>query len=70
MKKVIFTLSIIGTLLTVGCASTSETVPMGLNSCEAGSGKHSAAYMKPEANLDIYAEFAIVPCQVAFRKNW
>lgn len=72
MKKVIVTLSIIGSLLTVGCASTSDTVPTttpdGLELVR--SEKHSAAYMKPEANLDIYDEFAIVPCQVAFRKNW
>ena len=72
MKNVIVTLSILATLLTVGCASTSETVPTttpdGLELVR--SGKHSAAYIKPEAQLDIYSEFAIVPCQVAFRKNW
>ena len=34
------------------------------------SDKHSAVYVKPEAQLDIYNEFAIVPCEVAFRKNW
>jgi hypothetical protein len=27
-------------------------------------------YIKPEAQLDLYNEFAIVPCEVAFRKNW
>ncbi|MDB2644207.1 DUF3313 domain-containing protein [Luminiphilus sp.] len=72
MKNVIVTLSVLATLLTVGCASTSDTVPTttpdGLELVQ--SGKHSAAYIKPEAQLDIYSEFAIVPCQVAFRKNW
>ena len=72
MKNVIVTLSILATLLTVGCASTSETVPTttpdGLELVR--SEKHSAVYIKPEAQLDIYSEFAIVPCQVAFRKNW
>ena len=72
MKNLIVTLSLLATLLTVGCASTSETVPTttpdGLELVR--SEKHSAVYIKPEAQLDIYSEFAIVPCQVAFRKNW
>ena len=72
MKNLIVTLSLLATLLTMGCASTSETVPTttpdGLELVR--SEKHSAVYMKPEAQLDIYSEFAIVPCQVAFRKNW
>ena len=72
MKNLIVTLSLLATLLTIGCASTSETVPTttpdGLELVR--SEKHSAVYIKPEAQLDIYSEFAIVPCQVAFRKNW
>ena len=72
MKNLIVTLSLLVTLLTLGCASTSETVPTttpdGLDLVR--SDKHSAVYVKPEAQLDIYDEFAIVPCEVAFRKNW
>jgi len=72
MKNLIVTLSLLATLLTMGCASTSETVPTttpdGLELVR--SEKHSAVYIKPEAQLDIYSEFVIVPCQVAFRKNW
>ena len=72
MKNLIITLSMLATLLTIGCASTSETVPTttpdGLDLVR--SDKHSAVYVKPEAQLDIYSEFAIVPCEVAFRKNW
>ena len=72
MKNLIVTLSLLTTLLTLGCASTSETVPTttpdGLDLVR--SDKHSAVYVKPEAQLDIYNEFAIVPCEVAFRKNW
>lgn len=72
MKNLIVTLSLLTTLLTLGCASTSETVPTttpdGLDLVR--SDKHSAVYAKPEAQLDIYNEFAIVPCEVAFRKNW
>ena len=72
MKNLIVTLSLLATLLTMGCASTSETVPTttpdGLELVR--SEKHSAVYIKPEAQLDIYSEFPIVPCQVAFRKNW
>ena len=69
------TLAIAGaiTLLTLGgCASTSEqapaTTPDGLELVR--SGKHSAVYVKPDAQLTIYDKFGIVPCQVAFRKNW
>lgn len=72
MKNLIVTLSLLATLLTLGCASTSETVPTttpdGLDLVR--SDKHSAVYIKPGAQLDIYNEFAIVPCEVAFRKNW
>ena len=72
MKNLIVPLSLLATLLTLGCASTSETVPTttpdGLDLVR--SDKHSAVYVKPEAQLDIYNEFAIVPCEVAFRKNW
>ena len=72
MKNVIAIASALALLLTVGCASTSEpppsTTPDGLELVR--SDKHSALYMKPEARLDIYAKFGIVPCQVAFRKNW
>ena len=72
MKNLIATLSLLATLLTLGCASTTETVPTttpdGLDLVR--SDKHSAVYVKPEAQLDIYNEFAIVPCEVAFRKNW
>ena len=69
MKNLIVSLSM---LLILGCASTSETVPTttpdGLDLVR--SDKHSAVYAKSEAQLDIYNEFAIVPCEVAFRKNW
>ena len=69
MKNLIVSLSM---LLILGCASPSETVPTttpdGLDLVR--SDKHSAVYIKPEAQLDIYNEFAIVPCEVAFRKNW
>ena len=69
MKNLIVSLSM---LLILGCASTSEMVPTttpdGLDLMR--SDKHSAVYIKPEAQLDIYNEFAIVPCEVAFRKNW
>ena len=72
MKNLIVSFSMLMTLLTLGCASTSETVPTttpdGLDLVR--SDKHSAVYVKPEAQLDIYNEFAIVPCEVAFRKNW
>lgn len=72
MKNLIVSLSMLTMLLTLGCASTSETVPTttpdGLDLVR--SDKHSAVYIKPEAQLDIYNEFAIVPCEVAFRKNW
>jgi hypothetical protein len=72
MKNLIVSLSMLTMLLTLGCASTSETVPTstpdGLDLVR--SDKYSAVYIKPEAQLDIYREFAIVPCEVAFRKNW
>ena len=72
MKNLIVSLSMLTMLLTLGCASTSETLPTttpdGLDLVR--SDKHSAVYIKPEAQLDIYNEFAIVPCEVAYRKNW
>jgi hypothetical protein len=72
MKNLIVSLSMLTMLLTLGCASTSETLPTttpdGLDLVR--SDKHSAVYIKPETQLDIYNEFAIVPCEVAFRKNW
>ena len=72
MKNLIVSLSLLVTVFTLGCASTSETAPTttpdGLDLVR--SDKHSAVYAKPEAQLDIYNEFAIVPCEVAFRKNW
>ena len=72
MKNLIITLSLLVTVFTLGCASTSETAPTttpdGLDLVR--SDKHSAVYVKSEAQLDIYDEFAIVPCEVAFRKNW
>ena len=72
MKNLIVSLSMLTMLLTLGCASISETLPTttpdGLDLVR--SDKHSAVYIKPEAQLDIYNEFAIVPCEVAFRKNW
>ena len=59
-------------ILLSACASTSqqasETTPDGLTLVR--SSKHSAAYIKPGAQLDVYEKFGVVPCQVAFRKNW
>ena len=72
MNKLISAASATLLLLTVGCASTSEphpsTTPDGLELVR--SEKHSAVYMKPDAQLDVYEKFGVVPCQVAFRKNW
>ena len=63
----------IGTLALLGaCASNTTpppaTTPDGLELVS--SDKHSAVYIKPEADLQIYKKFGIVPCKVAFRKNW
>lgn len=63
----------IGTLALLGaCASNTTpppaTTPDGL--ALVSSDKHSAVYIKPEADLQIYEKFGIVPCKVAFRKNW
>ena len=63
----------IGTLALLGaCASNTTpppaTTPDGLELVS--SDKHSAVYIKPEAELQIYEKFGIVPCKVAFRKNW
>ena len=72
MNKLISAASATLLLLSVGCASTSEpppsTTPDGLELVR--SEKHSAVYMKPDAQLDVYEKFGVVPCQVAFRKNW
>ena len=72
MNKTIAILSALFLLLSVGCASTSEpppsTTPDGLELVR--SDKHSGLYMKPDAQLEIYEKFGVVPCQVAFRKNW
>ena len=63
---------VLALLLLSACASTSqqasETTPDGLTLVR--STKHSAAYIKPGAQLDLYEKFGVVPCQVAFRKNW
>ena len=72
MKKMIIGASMLGLISLVGCASTASpppaTTPDGLELIR--SDKHSAVYMKPDAQLESYAKFGIVPCQVAFRKNW
>ena len=62
-----------GTLALLGaCASNTTpppaTTPDGLELVS--SDKHSAVYIKPEADLQIYEKFGIVPCKVGFRKNW
>ena len=31
---------------------------------------NTAVYIKPDAQLTIYETFGVVPCKVAFRKNW
>jgi len=72
MKK-LTAIASIGTLALLGaCASTTTppptTTPDGLELVS--SDKHSAVYIKPEADLQIYEKFGIVPCKVAFRKNW
>jgi hypothetical protein len=72
MKNVIIGASILGLISLVGCASTAApppaTTPDGLELLR--SDKHSAVYMKPDVQLDSYAKFGVIPCQVAFRKNW
>ena len=72
MNKKIAIASLLALTLITGCASTSEpppsTTPDGLELVS--SGKHSAVYMTPDAQFDIYEQFGVVPCQVAFRKNW
>ena len=72
MNKTIAIASLLALTLITGCASTSEpppsTTPDGLELVR--SDKHSAVYMKPDAQFEIYQKFGIVPCQVAFRKNW
>ena len=72
MNRIIVITALLTLALTTGCASTSDSVPSttpdGLELVS--SGKHSAVYMKPDAQFDIYQQFGVVPCQVAFRKNW
>ena len=72
MNRTIVITTLLTLLVTAGCASTSEplpsTTPDGLELVR--SDKHSAVYMKPDAQFEIYQKFGIVPCQVAFRKNW
>jgi hypothetical protein len=72
MKNVMIGASMLGLVSLFGCASTATpppaTTPDGLELVR--SDKHSAVYMKPDAQLDSYAKFGVVPCQVAFRKNW
>jgi hypothetical protein len=63
----------IGTLALLGACASNTTpppaaTPDGLELVS--SDKHSAVYIKPEADLQIYAKFGVVPCKVAFRKNW
>ena len=56
----------------LGYASTATpppaTTPDGLELVS--SYKHSAVYVKPDAQLTIYESFGVVPCKVAFRKKW
>ena len=72
MNRTIVITTLLSLLISAGCASTSEpppsTTPDGLELVR--SDKHSAVYLKPDAQFDIYQQFGIVPCQVAFRKNW
>ena len=72
MTRTLLAICTLGMLTLAGCASTSEplpeTTPEGLELVR--SDKHSAVYIKPDAQLNAYAKFGVVPCQVAFRKNW
>ena len=72
MNKLIGLASCTALAMMLGCTSTASpppaTTPDGLELVS--SDKHSAVYIKPEADLQIYEKFGIVPCKVAFRKNW
>ena len=71
MKNVMIGACVAGLISLTGCATSAPppaTTPDGLELVR--SDKHSAVYMKPDAQLDSYAKFGVVPCQVAFRKNW
>jgi hypothetical protein len=71
MKYVMIGACVAGLISLAGCATSAPppaTTPDGLELVR--SDKHSAVYMKPDAELDSYGKFGVVPCQVAFRKNW
>jgi hypothetical protein len=72
MKNALITAGMAALFVLAGCASSSqplpETTPEGLELVR--SDKHSAVYIKPDAQVAGYAKFGVVPCQVAFRKNW
>ena len=72
MNKLIGLAGLTALTMTLGCASTATppptTTPDGLELVS--SDKHSAVYIKPDAQLTIYETFGVVPCKVAFRKNW
>ena len=72
MNKLIGLASCTALAMMLGCTSTASpppaTTPDGLELVS--SDKHSAVYIKPDAQLTIYETFGVVPCKVAFRKNW
>ena len=71
MKYVMIGACVAGLISLAGCATSAPppaTTPDGLELVR--SDKHSAVYMKPDAQLDSYGKFGVLPCQVAFRKNW
>jgi hypothetical protein len=49
-------------------ASLPETTPDGLHLVPKT--KFAAVYMKPDVDFTVYTEVGLVPCQVAFKKNW
>ena len=61
MNRTIVITTLLTLLVTAGCASTSEpppsTTPDGLELVR--SDKHSAVYMKPDAQFEIYQKFGI-----------
>ena len=70
MKYVMIGACVAGLISLAGCATSAPppaTTPDGLELVR--SDKHSAVYMKPDAQLDSYGKFGVVPCQVAFRKT-